>query len=158
MQRSKLKPVLAVALCLALPFASVTAGDAALPVLGDIGWQATTLGGRQVDTVLKGKASFREGSETVGEIGMIGFQAALGSGDSGAAGALAVVGIAAMMLSAATKAKADIRHWENLPDRIHGDFLAADVTELSIAEITADGDAYLLVLEGRSWWLAGTYN
>lgn len=124
------------------PFASVTAGDAVLPVLGDIGWQATTLGGRQVDTVLKGKANFREGSETVGEIGMIGFQAAIGSGDSGAAGALAVVGIAAMMLSAATKAKADIRHWENLPDRVHGDFLAADATGLSIAEITADGDAY----------------
>lgn len=124
------------------PFASVTVSGAVLPVLGDLGWQATTLGGRQVDTVLKGKASFREGSETVGEIGMIGFQAALGSGDSGAAGALAVVGIAAMLLSSATKAKADIRHWENLPDRIHGDFLAAGATDLSIAEITADGDAY----------------
>lgn len=124
------------------PFAAVHAGEQVLPVLGDVGWQASTLGGRQVDVVLDGKARFREGSETVAGVGMIGAQVALGSGDSGAAGALALVGVAAILISAATKAKADIRHWENLPDRIHGDFLAADATVPDIAELTADGEAY----------------
>ncbi|MGJ4729696.1 hypothetical protein [Luteimonas sp. SDU101] len=124
------------------PFASVTAGGQALPVLGDLGWQANTLGGRQIDVVLNGKASFRQGSETVAEVGMLGVQAALGSGDSGAAGALALVGVAAILLSSATKAKADIRAWENLPDRIHGGFLPAGAPAPAVAEITADGDAY----------------
>lgn len=124
------------------PFAVVAAGGEALPVLGDIGWQASTLGGRQVDVVLNGKARFREGSETVAGFGLLGAQVALGSGDNTVAAAMAVVGVAAMLFGAGTKTRADIRHWENLPDRIHGGFLAVGGTVPDVAEITADGDAY----------------
>ena len=73
-------------------------------MLADLGWQASTLGGRQVDAILDGKASFRGGAQGVGEVGMLGAQAAISSGDGGAAGALAVVGVAAVLISAAVKA------------------------------------------------------
>jgi tetratricopeptide (TPR) repeat protein len=126
------------------PFVAVSADDGqAVPLLADVGWQARTLGGRQVDVILDGKASFREGAEGVGSVGMLGMQAALSQGDSGAAGALAVVGIAAILVSSATKPKADIRYWDNLPDRIYGRFLAGSEAPLaSVSETDADGGAW----------------
>jgi len=126
------------------PFVATVADGDTLPLLGDIGWQASTLGGRQIDVILDGKASFRKGSETVAGVGFGGAQLALGLDDGGGAvAALAVVGVAAMLISSATKAKADIRAWDNLPDRIHGVFLTVDeASSLSVAEQTADGDSY----------------
>ena len=126
------------------PFVSAYAGTQELPLLGDIGWQASTLGGRQVDAILDGKASFRKGTETVAGIGIQGATMAAGLNDGGgAAGALAVVGIAAVLVSSASKPKADIRYWDNLPDRIYGTFVKGGAkTALSIAEQTADGERY----------------
>jgi tetratricopeptide (TPR) repeat protein len=122
------------------PFVAVTADGQPVPLLADVGWQARTLGGRQVDAILDGKASFRKGSEAVGEIGL---QAALSGGGSDAAGALAVVGIAAMLVSSATKPKADIRYWDNLPDRIYGRFLGGRGTApAAVSETDADGEAW----------------
>lgn len=127
------------------PFVSASLGDQPLALLGDLGWQASTLGGRQVDVILGGKASFRQGSETVADIGLQGATMAIGLDDGGgAAGALAVVGIAAVLISSASKPKADVRYWDNLPDRIYGTFLKDDVQALAIAEHTSDGERYPL--------------
>ncbi len=126
------------------PFVSASDGGQELPLLGDIGWQASTLGGRQVDAILDGKASFRKGSETVAGIGLQGATMAVGlDNGGGAAGALAVVGIAAVLVSSASKPKADIRYWDNLPDRIYGTFVkSGGKGGLSVAEQTADGERY----------------
>lgn len=135
------------------PFASASVDGRPLAVLGDVGWQASTLGGRQVDAVLDGKARFRQASEGVAGAGMLGVQLSLSSGDSGAAGALAVVGLAAALISAATKPKADIRHWDNLPDRIYGGFLDTTPVAPAVVETTADGEDYPVpapVLDGQA--------
>ena len=128
------------------PFVAALANDRELPVLGNLGWQASTLGGRQIDVILNGKASFRRGADTIGGIGIEGATFAVGLDDGGgAAGALLVVGIAAVLISSATKARADTRHWDNLPDRIYGDFLKADASDvLAIAEKSSDGDTYAI--------------
>lgn len=126
------------------PFVAALANGKELPLLGDIGWQASTLGGRQIDSILGGKASFRAGTETVAGIGLQGATFAIGLDDGGgAAGALAAVGIAAVLVSSATKPKADIRHWDNLPDRVYGTFMkSVGKAGLAVAEKTADGEAY----------------
>lgn len=126
------------------PFAAALANGKALPVLGDVGWQAGTLGGRQIDTILGGKATFRKGSDVVAGASGLGVQAALsmGTDNLNAAGALAVVGIAAVLVSSATKTRADTRSWDNLPDRIYGDFLKAGAKLPTVAEKTGDGELY----------------
>lgn len=126
------------------PFVTALANGNPLPVLGDIGWQAGTLGGRQIDAILDGKATFRQGSDVVAGASGLGMQAALsmGTDNLNAAGALAVVGIAAVLISSATKTRADTRNWDNLPDRIYGDFLKPGAKLPAIAEKTADGELY----------------
>lgn len=125
------------------PFVAALANGKELPVWGDLGWQAGTLGGRQVDVILDGKASFRQGTEAVAGASGLGVQMALSTDNLNAAGALAVVGIGAVLISAATKARADTRAWDNLPDRIYGDFLKpGGKGALAIAEKDAAGDSY----------------
>lgn len=123
-----------------------------LAVLADVGWQARTLGGRQVDVILNGKASFRDGASTVGDIGLMGAQLALGNDNFDAAGAMAVVGFAAKLLSAAVKPKADIRYWDNLPDRIYGGFVTlGEQPHPAVAESLADSSRPVAapVLDGK---------
>src|SRR5690606_20094381 len=112
------------------PFVSASIGAVQMPVFADVGWQAGTLGGRQVDVILNGKANFREGADTVGDLGMLGAQFALGSDSIEAAAAMALVGVAAKLMGKAVKTKADIRYWDNLPDRIYGSFVAGAGTTL----------------------------
>lgn len=88
----------------------------------DVGYQATTRGGRPVDAVLGGKASFREGAETVSTvattIGAAGLQAGMMSGNRDAAGVGMVglfAGLVAEGVAQSTQAQADIREWEQLP-------------------------------------------
>lgn len=124
------------------PFVAAVANDRELPVLGNLGWQASTLGGRQIDVILGGKASFRKGADTVGGIGI---EAASYAGVASVTGALLVVGVATVLISAAAKARADTRHWDNLPDRIYGDFLTASASDaLAIAEKSGDGETYAI--------------
>ena len=94
--------------------------------------------------ILGGKASFRKGADTVGGIGIQGATYAVSMDNGGgAAGALLVVGIASVLISSATKARADTRHWDNLPDRIYGEFLKTGASDaLAIAEKSGDGDSY----------------
>jgi hypothetical protein len=124
------------------PFVAAVANDRELPVLGNLGWQASTLGGRQIDVILNGKASFRKGADTVGGIGIEGASYA---GSAAIGGALLVVGVATVLISSAAKARADTRHWDNLPDRIYGDFLKPDASgALAIAEKSGDGERYAI--------------
>jgi hypothetical protein len=126
------------------PFVTAQLNGQDLPMLADVGWQASTLGGRQIDAILNGKASFRKGTETVGSIGLQSASFAIGLDDAGSvAGALAVVGVAALLVSSATKPKADIRYWDNLPDRVYGGFRKVTAKNaFGIAEKTVDGEAY----------------
>lgn len=124
------------------PFVAAVANDRELPVLGNLGWQASTLGGRQIDVILNGKASFRKGADTVGGIGIEGASYA---GSAAIGGVLLVVGVATVLISSAAKARADTRHWDNLPDRIYGDFLKPGASDaLAIAEKSGDGERYAI--------------
>jgi len=92
----------------------------ALFPIGDVFYQASTRGGRQIDGILKGKAKFRQTGSAI--------SGALASGSTtlsnmGASGALAGAGagLAAVTAIVAFKAKpkADTRAWSSLPDTVH---------------------------------------
>jgi hypothetical protein len=90
----------------------------ALPPYDDINFQATTRGGRLMDHVLGNKAVFKQTTDTIGDVALIGAVGAAnhGSRDSEkAALGLAAVGLISKIASAATTPEADIRTWENLP-------------------------------------------
>lgn len=91
----------------------------------DIGFQASTRGGRPIDGILNGKASFKEGAQGVadvaGTLGQIGMQTAASTGNRDAAGLGMLgmfAGLAAQGVSNATQAQADIREWEQLPSMV----------------------------------------
>jgi tetratricopeptide (TPR) repeat protein len=91
----------------------------------DVGFQATTRGGRPIDGILGGKASFKEGAQTVanvaGVVGQVGLDTALQTGNRNA-GNLGLfgmfAGLVAQGVSASTQAQADIREWEQLPGMV----------------------------------------
>lgn len=91
----------------------------------DIGYQATTRGGRPIDAVLGGKASFKEGAQGVATvataIGAAGMEHAMLSGNSDAAsiGMIGMfAGLVAQGVAQSTQAQADIREWEQLPGTV----------------------------------------
>lgn len=90
-----------------------------LPPYDDVSWQATTRGGRVMDHILGNKAAFKQRSDTVGDVALMG---ALGTGVYGrsrdsqnVALGLAAVGLISKLASAATQTEADVRAWDNLP-------------------------------------------
>ncbi len=87
-------------------------------VAEDLYQQATTRGTRQVDYILQGKASFKEGTETAAVALGIGAVMASEHNDvaTGVLGGLAVLSAVA---SAAATPEADIRTWDNLPHSIY---------------------------------------
>jgi hypothetical protein len=99
----------------------------------DVFFQANTRGGRQVDRILEGQAQFKDTTDTVGDAALAGGAAAttygVSSGNDGAAAAgLAIMAIGgiAKAVSHATRPEADVRMWDNLPDKVHLAHLAAD--------------------------------
>lgn len=107
----------------------------------DVYFQASTRGGRQVDRILEGQAQFKQTSDAVGNAAIQSGAAVMSYGaydDSGGAMAagLAVIvgGLIAKGVSAATRPEADLRAWDNLPDRVH---LAALSAETLPQEVTA---------------------
>lgn len=88
----------------------ISIGDAeVLPVQGvDLGFQATTRGGRAMEGILRGKAVMKD---VAAAAGIIALDTAL---DNESSGGMAIAG-ALLFLSAATRAEADIRHWHLLP-------------------------------------------
>ena len=85
----------------------------------DVGFQATTRGGRVMDHILGKKAVFKSTTDTLGNAAIIGGALTAVAADSGstqAVGAgIALAGIIAKVVSAATKPDADTRCWDNLP-------------------------------------------
>lgn len=84
----------------------------------DLGFQATTRGGRVMDHVLANKAVFKTTTGAVGEVGIIGGALAATSRNRTAQevglGVLAA-GIVTEIVSANTTPAADVRMWDNLP-------------------------------------------
>ncbi len=90
----------------------------ALPPYDDISFQATTRGGRLMDHVLGNKAVFKQTTDTIGDVALMGAMGAAhhGSRDADkAAVALAAIGLFSKIASAATTPHADTRAWNNLP-------------------------------------------
>jgi len=100
----------------------------AQPVLTEsIYWQASTRGGRPVDSIIAGKVAFKDSTRETGaalaqtgEVGlMVGSLRGGQSGLQNAGLALGLVGVVSMAVSARARTKADTRYWSNLPDKVH---------------------------------------
>jgi hypothetical protein len=99
-----------------------------LPALDDLNFQATTRGGRVMDHILGNKAVFKGTTDAVGNVALVGAAVAAanmrredGSTSRNAqntAIALGAIGLISKIASAATVAHADIRSWDNLPQRL----------------------------------------
>lgn len=91
----------------------------------DILFQANTRGGRLVDSINAGKASFKDNAQTTAQIGLgvaaVGAAMAMSGSREGAyvAGAGLLVSAIAAGVAAATTPEADARYWENLPKQIY---------------------------------------
>lgn len=112
---------------------------------GDVGFQATTRGGRPVDGVLNGKASFKEGAQGVATvataIGAVGLDTALATGnrDSANLGMIGMfAGLVAQGVAQSTQAQADIREWEQLPGTV---WLGTSGSKSSASQLTVALDA-----------------
>jgi hypothetical protein len=89
-------------------------------VMADLYYQAMTRGGRVMEGIRKGKATFKTGSAVAGVV-LLNEAAKGGRRD----GANAIIGGSLLLLSLLTSAEADTRHWALLPDTVQ--LLAAQV-------------------------------
>lgn len=98
---------------------SVAGREIDLPPYDDVGWQATTRGGRLMDHILGNKAVFKKSTDTLGDVAIVGAVGTSAFGRSKdsqeVALGLAAVGLISKIASAATQTEADIRTWNNLP-------------------------------------------
>ena len=100
----------------------------ALPAYDDLNFQATTRGGRVMDYILGNKAVFKRTTSTVGDVALIGgviaadnmrrYNGSKNHDMENAAIALGAIGLISKIASAATTPNADIRMWNNLPQRL----------------------------------------
>ena len=85
----------------------------------DVGFQATTRGGRVMDHILGNKAVFKTATDVAGNVGLIGGLAtAAASRDRTTQEVglgIALAGLVSKVVSAATVPAADTRSWDNLP-------------------------------------------
>jgi hypothetical protein len=135
-------------------------------LLEDIFRQASTRGGRPFDSILEGKAEYKDTADTVGNIALIGAavaakvaterpryretkeqrearqQAQAGAAMIGAG--LAVIGGLSKLFAHSIEAQADTRYWDNLSDRVQGLTLALSdkVTTLTV-EFQSPGGSVL---------------
>jgi len=88
----------------------------------DVNLQATTRGGRLMDHVLGNQAKFKSATDTAGDLALIGgLSTAAIASDSTAQNVglgIALAGLAAKAISAATLPEADTRTWDNLPQHL----------------------------------------
>ncbi len=101
-----------------------------LPVYDDLGYQATTRGGRVMDHILGNKAYFKAGANLAGDVALAGSAIAHEQarrrerkgkdGDEAEAAAigLGILGAIGKVAAAATRTEADTRQWSNLPQRL----------------------------------------
>jgi hypothetical protein len=101
-----------------------------LPAYDDLGFQATTRGGRVMDHILGRKAVFKAATDAAADVALAGSVIAAdqahrrdhrgkdGGGAEAAAVGLGVLGVLGKVVSAATRPEADTRQWDNLPQRL----------------------------------------
>ena len=96
-----------------------------LAAIGDIDFQATTRGGREIDGVMAGKAQFKDTAGTVGDTALaVGSALAANAsmlGDSGMANlgmAGMLIGLVAKGIEKAANPQADVRAWDTLPAKV----------------------------------------
>ncbi len=101
-----------------------------LPTYDDLGYQATTRGGRVMDHILGNKAFFKSGADVAGDVALAGAVIAndqarrrdrRGKDDDDAERAavgLGILGVIGKIAAAATQTEADTRQWNNLPQRL----------------------------------------
>jgi len=101
-----------------------------LPAYDDLGYQATTRGGRVMDHILGNKAAFKTGANVAGDFALVGSAIANDTsrrreregkdGDDARSTAfgLGLLGIFSKVASVATQPQADTRQWDNLPQRL----------------------------------------
>ena len=113
----------------------------AVPPFEDIFWQAQTRGGRAVDYIMEGKAEFKKGADTVGNVLLTtGAATAMYGGYSNnnnaaiAGGIMMLTGLIAKGVADAAKPDADLRQWDNLPEYVH---IAAARLTLDTERVTA---------------------
>jgi tetratricopeptide (TPR) repeat protein len=98
---------------------TVDGREIALPPYDDVGWQATTRGGRVMDHILGNKAVFKKSTDTIGDVAILGAAGTSAFGtskdSSNVALGLLAVGLISKVTSAATQTEADTRSWNNLP-------------------------------------------
>ncbi len=101
--------------------AELKLGSLQIPIApaDDLGFQATTRGGRVMDHVLGRKAVFKSTTDTVGNVALIGGLTTAAVSDNrtaqGVGLGIAFAGLVSKAISAATVPAADTRTWENLP-------------------------------------------
>lgn len=95
-----------------------------LTPIESIFWQASSRGGRPIDSILEGQVQFKQTTQSVSaDVSGVAAHATMLSPAFGAAGGVfagvaAVAGVATLATSG-VKARADHRFWNNLPDKVH---------------------------------------
>ncbi|WP_414663489.1 hypothetical protein [Horticoccus sp. 23ND18S-11] len=101
-----------------------------LPAYDDLGFQATTRGGRVMDHILGNKAYFKASTNMASDVALAGAVIANEQGNrrerrgrdgddaQAAAIGLGILGVIGKIASAATQTDADTRQWNNLPQRL----------------------------------------
>jgi hypothetical protein len=101
-----------------------------LPAYDDLGYQATTRGGRVMDHILGNKAYFKASANVAGDVAFAGAAIAhdqarekqrrgKDSDDADLASlGFGLAGVISKIASSATRAEADTRQWNNLPQRL----------------------------------------
>lgn len=137
-----------------------------LPGYDDLGFQASTRGGRVMDHILGNKAVFKAGANAAGDLALAG--SAYASDEARrrrregkdnddqefAAIGLGVLGVIGKVASAATQTQADTRQWDNLPQHLSFAALKLPVGEYRGKLEFLDRDG--VVLERRTQDLALT--
>ena len=132
-----------------------------LPPYDDLGFQATTRGGRVMDHVLQGKAVFKESTDAFGTGAIIAGAGVAIAGQSNTAQGvglgLVAAGLVSKIISAATTPAADTRGWSNLPNLLSFAALKLPVGQHSLrvefkdpgGRIVVTRDATFHVVPGR---------
>lgn len=95
-----------------------------LDPIESIYWQASSRGGRPIDSLLEGKVQFKQTTQNASaNVSGVAAHATtlspvLGAAGGAFAGVAAVAGVATLAASQ-VKARADHRYWNNLPDKVH---------------------------------------
>ena len=128
----------------------------------DIFRQASTRGGRPFDSILAGKAQFKDVANTVGNVALVGAGVAAGYAAQNndrdaaiAAGVLLLTAALAKAASEATEPNADTRYWDNLPELVHATTLSLPDTVNNLTVEFLRGNDEVVSRKTVDIWRAG---